>query len=250
MGRGVVGSARLIHNELLASASRFRSAFITLTYRPDVDWQPHHISKLIDCYRKWHKRHGVKMLGVWRMEPHASGRPHYHLVLWLPRGITPPMPDKQGWWPHGMTNAKWARSPVGYLAKYCAKPSGDVFPKGARIWGAVGLTASQRAQVQWCVAPRWLRRMTDPNVGVRRVTRKIKQDFISFDWQRVWYRHVPAPEMPDLVQRLWCCAKSGFTFESPYEFGGFDASGLVLNRRENPKCWSPEGDQFFYGVAA
>jgi hypothetical protein len=250
MQRGVIGSARIIHNDFVEAGIPMRSALGTLTYRPDVAWEPRHITDLLQHYAKWAKRRGFRFQCVWRMEPHADGRPHYHFVFWMPKGITPPMPDKQGWWKHGMTNVKWARSPVGYIAKYAAKGAEDVYPKGARIWGAVGLTAGQRARAQWCVAPRWVRRLVSPSVGCRRVARLFANPFQA-KWAERWNTHspgLPMEPLPAVKRVLWRCMGTLFDFESPYEFGGFDSSGLVLNRREKPRCWTSDGDQFFYKV--
>lgn len=91
---------------------------------------------------KWGKRRGVALPIVWVAETHGGGgsnhgQVHYHLVVFVPRGLTPPMPDKQGWWKKGMSNCKWARSPVGYLAKYTSKgANGPPMPTGARLWGS------------------------------------------------------------------------------------------------------------------
>lgn len=206
------------------------------------------MSALIDHYRKWSKRHGFKFRAVWKMEPHASGRPHYHIVFWMPRGLTPPMPDKQGWWPHGMTNAKWARSPVGYIAKYVAKPAEDVFPKGARIWGAVGLTLDERCRVQWNLAPRWVKRMTDPAHGVRRMRRFLDRVFFDAEKRIGYWRNAASKESAAWAPSLWTCVRSGFSFESPLICDGFEAGALVLRPRERPRCWDESGDQHFYSV--
>lgn len=247
MQRGVIASARLLHNDLVEARERFRSALITFTYRPGVDWEPGHIRAAVAHYRKWCKRRGFRFRCVWTMELHKSGVPHYHLIFWMPRGVTPPKPDKQGWWPHGMTNCKWARSPVGYIAKYASKGADALIPKGARLWGAAGLTVLQRCQAQWCLAPRWLRRMTCPKAGVKRVTVAFPQEHVNRGYHPAYMASLPP--LPDRILRLWKCMQSHFTFESPYEFQGFDSSGLVLHRREKPRCWSNEGDQFIYKVA-
>ena len=64
---------------------------------------------------------GIFIHYVWVLELTKRGRPHYHVLFWLPRGISMPKADKQGWWRHGMTNTVPARSPVGYLCKYTSK---------------------------------------------------------------------------------------------------------------------------------
>ena len=246
MQRGVIASARLIHNDLVERGQKFRSALVTLTYKPSVSWEPRQITVCLQHYAKWAKRRGFKFRAVWKLEPHADGRPHYHIVFWMPRGLTPPFPDKQGWWPHGKTNAVWARSPVGYIAKYVSKPAEDKFPKGARIWGAVGLSLEERCRVQWNLAPRWVKRMTDPKAGVRRLKRYLQRQFYDADTRTSYWRPVRDKEQAQWHTALWTCVKSGFSFESPHVFDGFKDGALVLRPRERPRCWNESGDQFFY----
>ena len=57
---------------------------------------------------------------VWVLELTKRGRPHYHVLFWLPKGVSMPKADKQGWWKHGMTRSG-GHSPVGYLCKYTSK---------------------------------------------------------------------------------------------------------------------------------
>jgi hypothetical protein len=81
------------------------------------------------------------------------------------------MPDKQGWWVKGMTNCVWARSPVGYLAKYASKGGdGSAFPAGLRAYGRAGISLHVRITIAWCLAPAWLKRMVPVEHGVERVT--------------------------------------------------------------------------------
>ena len=81
--------------------------------------------------------------------------------LFIPRGYTPPLPDKQGWWRKGMSNARWARSPVGYIAKYASKGTSGELPRGARLHGHIGLTEIMLALRSWSVAPVWLRQFCE-----------------------------------------------------------------------------------------
>jgi len=161
MIRGVVTTARLIQEELAALPVRYRSAMITLTYRPGVDWCPQHIKELLTHYRKWFQRRKLQFRYTWVLELTKAGVPHYHIIAWWPscKAIRPPFPDKQGWWPHGMTEAAYARSPVGYIAKYASKGAdgSHLMPKGARLWGAGGLSAPGRTARAWVMAPRWVR---------------------------------------------------------------------------------------------
>jgi hypothetical protein len=118
MRRGVFSTVRILEETFKRDRYKHRKAFITLTYREGVEWSPRHITNTLKCYASWARRKGFKLTNVWVAELQQRGAVHYHIVLWLPRGLTPPMPDKQGWWKHGSSNAKWVRSPIGYLTKY------------------------------------------------------------------------------------------------------------------------------------
>jgi hypothetical protein len=144
--------------------TRFKPAMLTLTYRAVGDWHPHHISDLLRHIRNWLKRRGHAMRYVWVAELQQRGALHYHVLLWLPRGLTVPMPDKQGWWPHGSTRVEWARKCAGYLAKYASKLDSKVgigFPKGGRLHGRGGLEEFGRAVAQWFNLPQWAREVCD-----------------------------------------------------------------------------------------
>lgn len=166
MKQAVITSGRL-HDESTKKKgfTPQKAAMVTLTYRDDVEWTPRHVSDLLDRMRKWLKNRRIRTFRyVWVLELTKRGRPHYHLIVWLPKGITMPKPDKQGWWPHGMTKCEWARRPVGYLAKYASKGQqydehGKVLPmpSGARIYGVGGLQADQRDEKAWWLSPSWVR---------------------------------------------------------------------------------------------
>ena len=69
-----------------------------------------------------------------------------------------PKADKRGWWRQGMTQTVWARNAVGYLAKYASKGNGDqVIPKGVRLYGIGGLSASSRLNRAWWNLPSGVR---------------------------------------------------------------------------------------------
>ena len=94
---------------------------VTLTYREDVEWSPRQVSGYLKCVREWARRKDIFIHYVWVLELTKRGRPHYHVLFWLPKGVSMPKADKQGWWKHGMTRSEWAHSPVGYLCKYTSK---------------------------------------------------------------------------------------------------------------------------------
>lgn len=167
--RAIPEAVRCTESAAQQGGNRTRTGFVTLTYRPGVEWSPRHVSQLQEHYRKWLKRRGHVLRSVWVLELTQAGIPHYHLILVLPRGLTPPMPDKQGWWPHGCTRVEWAKNATGYLAKYASKASADFkFPKGARLYGVRG-TGSLRPQFRHYMRPRWQRRQFTQADTLRRV---------------------------------------------------------------------------------
>lgn len=149
--------------------ARWKVCMLTLTYRPDVDWAPGQISALVRHVRQYLKRKGVEMRHVWVQEFTKKGKPHYHMLLWLPLGLTLPKPDKRGWWSLGWTRIEWARNAVGYIAKYASKADSLHRPeKGARMHGNGGLTDEAVVEQRWWKLPGWLRHSVKPSDRVRR----------------------------------------------------------------------------------
>jgi hypothetical protein len=142
------------------------------TYRPGVEWQPRHITGLIKNLRMWAKRQGAEIAPyVWVAELQQRGAVHYHILIWLPKRLSLPKPDKQGWWPHGFTGRAIARNAVGYLAKYASKIESKTgaFPDGCRIHGAGGLELPRRREKRWWMLPRDVRELTNPIDDMRRM---------------------------------------------------------------------------------
>lgn len=137
-----------------------RGIMVTLTYAPSAAWARCQIALFLKNVREWCRARSVRFRYVWVMELTKLGRPHYHVLIWLPRGLTLPKPDKRGWWPHGMTKIEWARNAIAYLVKYVSKGSLlQRFPKGARICGCGGLDATQRQKKSWSLMPAWVRNL-------------------------------------------------------------------------------------------
>ena len=162
MARSVLTASRMHEFEL--RHQRFKPAMLTLTYREVGGWHQRHISELLRHIRNWVRRRGHRLRYVWVAELQQRGALHYHVLLWLPRGLTLPKPDKQGWWTHGSTRIEWARKPAGYLAKYASKLDSKVgigFPAGARLHGKGGLEEFGRSVAQWFNLPTWAREVCD-----------------------------------------------------------------------------------------
>lgn len=160
---------------------------LTLTYRPDVEWAAGQVSALVRHIRQYLSRRGIAMRFVWVQEFTKKGRPHYHLLLWLPLGITLPKPDKRGWWPCGMTKIEWARNAVGYIAKYASKGDSLALPaKGARMHGNGGLTDDALLEQRWWKIPGWLRHDVKPSDRVRRAAPRTGGGFVHPDTGEVY----------------------------------------------------------------
>lgn len=160
MQKAVRTAARLIQEGTAQSGRRFRAALLTLTYGNGDDWQPKHVTACINRIREYLRRKGHELYGVWVAELQQRGAIHYHLVLWLPKGLSLPKPDKRGWWVHGCTKIEWARKPIGYLTGYTTQDKNEGngnFPKGARIHGALGLTKLQKMERRWWRFPQYIR---------------------------------------------------------------------------------------------
>lgn len=134
---------------------------VTLTYRGVDDWKPDHITQALRAVRMWASRLGFKLRYVWVAEMQKRGAIHYHLCIWLPRGVRMPKWDNRGWWPYGMTQRVIARNAIGYLLKYLSKGSDLAFPKGARVYSVGGLEHSLRRARRWLSLPAFVQRLSD-----------------------------------------------------------------------------------------
>jgi hypothetical protein len=161
MKQNVITSARLHVAEGERGGFRGRWAMLTLTYRDDVRWIAAQVSTLLTALRNYCTRAGFRARYTWVLELTKRGRPHYHVLIWLPKGRTLPKPDKQGWWKHGLTKIEWARNAVGYLAKYASKGDMDFLqvPTGARLSGFGGLYKTSRIELRWWKLPLWVRQV-------------------------------------------------------------------------------------------
>ena len=167
--------------------ARWKVCMLTLTYRPDAEWAPGQISALVRHVRQYLKRKGVEMRHVWVQEFTKKGKPHYHMLLWLPLGVTLPKPDKRGWWSLGWTRIEWARNAVGYIAKYASKADSLHQPaKGARMHGNGGLTDEAVVEQRWWKLPGWLRDQVKPSDGVRRAPTGSGGGFLNPDTGEVY----------------------------------------------------------------
>jgi len=171
--KGLGIAAKQLHN---LGARNQQIWMQTLTYAgSNKDWRPEHISRYLDALRKWHyARTGSKTVRyAWVAELQQRGVIHYHVIVWLDAGLTPPKADlswkrkdraglvhwEPPMWPHGMSRRDKSTAPVAYLMKYASKvESKNVgsYPHGARIHGAGGMDASGRAIRRWVLWPAYV----------------------------------------------------------------------------------------------
>lgn len=142
---------------------------VTLTYVGVDDWRADHISAASEQYRRHCARKRVPCRYLWVAELQKRGAVHYHLIAWLPKGVSMPHWDRttttaggrrvKAFWSHGMTNVEQARTGVGYLMKYLSKLD-DVtaFPPHLRLYGVGGLTPQARLIRGWYNLPEWAKR--------------------------------------------------------------------------------------------
>jgi hypothetical protein len=179
MKKGVINGARLHEQDLKSLNQRFHCVFVTLTYRDGVAWEPKHISSCLYLMRLWCKSMHVKFRYVWVAEIQEKRKRkfgdgaghcvHYHIMIWLPKALQLPKPDKRGWWPHGMSKTEKARNPIGYIAKYASKGTKFDFPPGCRLHGCGGLSLISRLERTWWSLPSCIRGMyPDKTDKVRR----------------------------------------------------------------------------------
>lgn len=153
----VVTTAARLHQEECGNSHR--CVMVTLTYREEVDWKPYQITEFIDGLRTWFRSHDRPARYVWVLEKTKRGRPHYHVLVWVPRSLVLPKADKAGWWVYGMSRTEVAFRAVGYIAKYASKAHGESFKvKGCRLYGVGGLTSRRaRNTLHYWRISRWLR---------------------------------------------------------------------------------------------
>ena len=191
--KSVITGARLHDQE--AKTGGFRGAwyFLTLTYRSGCSSGPRDISDLLKNMRRFFDRTnsrsgkwpGQSFRYVWVGELTLSLRPHYHVMLWVPKGMFFGKVDQRGWWPHGMTQIEKARNCVGYLAKYASKFTSLVaaaFPKGFRTHGVGGLGDESKRELRWWKAPREAR----DALGVAADIRKTKGGYFDRLTGEMW----------------------------------------------------------------
>jgi hypothetical protein len=144
--------------------------FVGFTYRPGSDYEPRHITELISKIRQWCDRQGIPCVYIWVAEMQKRGVIHYHMIVFHPKRLQFPKPDKQGWWLHGSTSRRpGIKHAVPYMAKYMSKGDIAAYPKGARTYGSGGIKGVYRLEQRWWKLPAWVREQVAPEDCSKRV---------------------------------------------------------------------------------
>lgn len=188
MRRGVRATSQ--RHEESYPGFRVDRLMVTLTYRELSGWRGNHIKEYLRTLRRWLERRRIVFRYVWVLELQRRGAAHYHILVWVPRGIRVPMPDRSGMWTHGLSRVELARQPIGYLMKYASKGGDEVeLPRGARIYGAGGLTPNERRIVRWAMLPRYVREVFDFSQRVIRARGGGWMSLTTGEWISAAYWH-------------------------------------------------------------
>lgn len=195
--KSIITGARLHEQEAQKGSCRGAWYMLTATYREGSDYGPRDISDLVRAIRRFFHRAG-RLLNrsnrssfryLWVGELTKRLRPHYHLLIWIPRGVFMPKADRAGWWPHGMTKIERARNAVGYLAKYASKFTGAMakaFPKGFRTHALGGLNEDSKRELRWWKAPKDARDALGPDADIRKVQGGYADRLTGSFWPSPW----------------------------------------------------------------
>lgn len=195
--KSVITGARLHDQEATQGSTRGAWYMLTTTYASGRRASPRDISELLKRVRGYFNRstgraerfRGSRFRYLWVLELTKSLRPHYHVLLWIPRGIFIPHVDRAGWWPHGLTKFEKARNAVGYLAKYASKFCGAAaaaLPKGFRTHAVGGLGDESKRELRWWKAPAEAREALGAFADIRKTLGGYADKLSGVFWPSPW----------------------------------------------------------------
>lgn len=195
--KSVITSARLHDEEAKKGSARGAWYMLTTTYASGSDCSARDISELLKRIRGHFNRVVRSRVGrdrevfryLWVGELTKRLRPHYHVLIWIPRGVFIPKADQRGWWPHGSTNIQKARNAVGYLAKYASKfcpAAAEAFPKGFRTHGVGGLGDESKRELRWWKSPSEARDALGPLADIRKALGGYVDKLTGEFWPSPW----------------------------------------------------------------
>jgi len=195
--KSIITGARLHDEQAHKGSTRGAWYMLTTTYRSGSNASPRDVSDLVRSVRRYFNRlAGLKYRAnrprfryLWVGELTKRLKPHYHLLIWIPRGMWLPKADQAGWWSHGMTKIEKARNAVGYLAKYASKFTAavsDAFPKGFRTHGVGGLEDEGKRELRWWKAPKEARDALGADADIRKVQGGYADKRTGSFWPSPW----------------------------------------------------------------
>ena len=164
---------------------------VDLTYAPEHSWRPLHISEFLAVVKKYL---GKKLKGYsWVAEMQKRGAVHYHVVLAVEKGVKIPKPDKEGWWPYGMTRVRKKKKPMGYLMDYVRKVrQKQGYPKGIRIFAVVWFQWASDGDSRFLLAlwslPGWLLERIDQFTAILERVLPRRWPGGYWAWKGRWFR--------------------------------------------------------------
>ena len=185
--------------------------FVGLTYAEVDGYNPKDISRYIDQLREWCNKHAIECRYVWVAEMQKRGVIHYHLIVFHPKKLSFPKPDKSGMWPHGSSNRRTGiKHAVAYMAKYMSKGDEASFPKGARTYGCGGLDGTGKVEMRYWKLPTWVRDIVNPH----------RPEVLT-----------ETPMVPKRVLGGFSCLDTGEFYPSPWEVY-FKHGNVYIKRKE------------------
>ncbi|WJI17478.1 replication initiation protein [Pseudoxanthomonas winnipegensis] len=196
--KSIVTGARLHDEEAKKGSTRGAWYMLTTTYRRGCGSSPRDISDLLKRLRRFvcaairsrYRGDRPVFRYLWVGELTKALVPHYHVLIWIPRGVFIPKADAMGWWAHGMTKIERARNAVGYLAKYASKFTAEVsgaFPKGFRTHGVGGLNQESKRELRWWKAPLAARQELGPLADIRKALGGYVDRLTGAFWASPWH---------------------------------------------------------------
>lgn len=141
---------------------------LTLNYAHACSYQKKDITKFLRSARDWLRKIGHGFPYIWVLEKSASGMLHYHLQIWLPRGMKLHHDDLKRWWKQGSTYVEQCKSPKGWSVYLRKMETKQDLPKGARSVGSGGLDEIGKVNIEHSSQPMWLQSIVPVGVPVRR----------------------------------------------------------------------------------
>lgn len=195
--KSVITGARLHDQEAQKGSTRGAWYMLTTTYAEGRRASPRDVSELLKRIRGYFNRatgradryRGTRFRYLWVLELTKRLKPHYHVLLWVPRGVFIPHVDRKGWWPHGLTKFEKARNAVGYLAKYASKfcaAAAEALPKGFRTHAVGGLSDESKRELRWWKSPEEARAFLGASADIRKVLGGYADKLTGVLWPSPW----------------------------------------------------------------